>query len=78
MALKITTTVRNIDDADPNDFAVDGDHERLQKCQEEGAEVTVVNEVCIGYYDIVLQDGTAIDAVSWYHLDGFTSTGIDL
>lgn len=76
--LKITTTIRNMVDTCVSDFATAADYRHLHMCESIGAEVTVVNEVMDGYYDLVLATGEEISAVSWYHLDGFNANGIEL
>lgn len=41
----------------------------------EDTDVEVLCEVADGYWDIRLEDGTEFDAISWYHLAGFTASG---
>lgn len=34
--------------------------------------VTVTSQATDGYWDITFQDGNELNALSWYHLEGFT------
>lgn len=77
MALKVQTTIINLDNADWSGGQEDI-LEQLKPVQECGAMVTVLCEVTDGYYDIELPNGDRVDALSWFHLEGFTEEGIEL
>lgn len=67
------TTIRNITHVDVSDFGGDDNaYHRLVEAQRSGQEVTVDCEATDGYYDLTLEDGTELAAISWYHLVGFT------
>lgn len=76
MAIKVTTTVINMNEVD-----WDGEEDTrdlLKPVAECGAEVIVLCEATDGYYDVQLPNGAIVNALSWYHLDGFTENGIAL
>lgn len=75
MALKIETTIRNMNEMSSDDFAP-GDFDILIGLQEDGIPVTVDCIATDGYYDVTTPSGRVIDALSWYHLDGFDQEGI--
>lgn len=78
MALKVTTTIRNMGDVSAEDFAEAGDYKILCKAQESSSEVLVDCCATDGYYDITTQFGQEVSAVSWFHLEGFNKNGIIL
>lgn len=77
MPLVVTTTLRNIteDTFDEIDSIPHEVVKLLLKCQDEQLPVTVDCKATDGYYDITLFDGTTVDAISFYHLDGFDYNG---
>lgn len=74
MALKVTTTIRNIHEVDRSD-GLEDTYDKLVAAEEEGTEVTVDCLALDGYYDVTLADGTEVAALSWYHLEGFEEDG---
>ena len=74
MALKVTTTIRNIHEVDRSD-GLEDTYDQLVAAEEAGSEVTVDCLALDGYYNVTLADGTQVAALSWYHLDGFEEDG---
>ncbi|BES53203.1 hypothetical protein [Aeromonas phage phiWae14] len=57
-------------DASEWEFAIGKeDFAKLMQAQIYGEQVEILQEACDRYYDIKLQDGTIIDAISDLHLE---------
>lgn len=75
MALKIKTTIRNMDECHADDFPEPEHYYILQGLEGYGIHVTVDCCAVDGYYDVTTPSGTKIPALSWVHLDGFNEEG---
>lgn len=72
--LTIHTTLRRtkreeLEGVEPRDV------ELMRQAEREHDPVRVLKQNMEGYYDIELQSGQQIKAVSWFHLDGCTREG---
>lgn len=80
MALKIETTIRNINEYTRRDWiaehGIGAEYDILLGLEEEGIPVMVDCIATDGYYDITTPSGRKIAALSWYHLNGFDEQGI--
>lgn len=77
----IQTTLRNLRELTSEEWERDygdpGQFLPMLRCMD-AEELVVVNaQATDGYYDITLPSGIKIEAISWYHLDGFTKDGIE-
>lgn len=83
MALSISTTLENIrtvyDSAESwANAGGDASHyELLIQCEAQKRPVVIECEASDGCFDILLPNGTIVEAISYYHLEGFTANGID-
>jgi hypothetical protein len=78
MALKVTTTLRNMRHVSHLDGFVGDDYDYLVQAEEYGHTITVNCLATDGYYDVTLTrypTDREVAALSWYHLDGFDENG---
>jgi hypothetical protein len=82
MALKLETNIRNMSDFSERGWVAEmgdaDDYNALVACEEYDLPVEVLCEATDGYYDVKTPSGRVINALSWWHLDGFTENGPSL
>ena len=67
-----TTYLRNLTEVADDIIWAFGEEDGEKLLEADGCAVRVLAEATDGYWDIELLDGTRFDAISWYHLEGFT------
>mgnify|MGYP000013990506 CR=1 FL=1 len=80
MALKVETTIRNMDDFSREGWIAelgDGeDYDILVGLEEDEIPVEVVSKETDGYFNVITPSGREITGLSFHHLDGFTFDGV--
>lgn len=68
------TLLKNISDfeSELRDGYSDSEYLELLLCEQQGRLVTVDCEATDGYYDITLDNGLELPAISGFHLEGYS------
>lgn len=81
MAIKISTTLRNTDEPSFKEMLSMCDDADLREVllfhAKYNIPVDIIGVATDGYYDIELLTGHQVEALSWFHLDGFKPKSID-